>query len=96
MTASASKLAKTLKLKGAGKLDNKSLPAGILTARTNLSTDSADNELNLEVLMPALVSDMLSLGRPLSCPWWHSAEVTESKRSLCQSRSRQGWHSRCQ
>ncbi len=49
MTASASKLAKTLKLKGAGKVDNKALAAGTLTARTNLSSDSADNELNLEV-----------------------------------------------
>jgi hypothetical protein len=49
MTASASKLVKTLKLRGAGKIDNKALAAGALTARTNLSTDSAENELNLEV-----------------------------------------------
>ena len=49
MTASASKLAKTIRLKGAGKIDNKALAAGALTARTNLSTESADNELNLEV-----------------------------------------------
>ena len=49
MTASASKLAKTLRLKGASKIDNKTLAAGALTARTNLSTESADNELNLEV-----------------------------------------------
>lgn len=49
MTASASKLAKTFKLKGAGKIDNKALAAGALTARTNLSSESADNELNLEV-----------------------------------------------
>ena len=51
MTASASKLAKTLKLKGAGKTDIKALAAGALTARTNLSTESADNELNLEVCL---------------------------------------------
>ena len=49
MTASASKLVKTLKLRGAGKIDNKALAAGALTARTNLSTESAENELNLEV-----------------------------------------------
>lgn len=49
MTASASKLVKTLKLRGTGKIDNKALAAGALTARTNLSTESAENELNLEV-----------------------------------------------
>ena len=49
MTASASKLIKTLKLKGTSKVDNKSLAAGALTARTNLSSESADNGVNLEV-----------------------------------------------
>lgn len=49
MTASASKLIKTLKLKGTAKVDNKSLAAGALTARTNLSSESADNGVNLEV-----------------------------------------------
>ncbi|KAA6426925.1 MAG: hypothetical protein FRX49_03249 [Trebouxia sp. A1-2] len=53
MTASASKLVKTLKLRGAGKIDNKALAAGALTARTNLSADSAENELNLERLLKA-------------------------------------------
>lgn len=49
MTASASKLIKTLKLKGTAKVDNKALAAGALTARTNLSLESADNGVNLEV-----------------------------------------------
>ena len=50
MTASASKLTKILKLKGTAKVDNKALAAGALTARTNLSSESADNGVNLEVL----------------------------------------------
>lgn len=49
MTASTSKSAKSLKVRSTGKVDNKALAAGALTARSNLSTDSADNELNLEV-----------------------------------------------
>lgn len=49
MPGPASKQAKTLKLRGAGKIDNKSLAAGALTARTNQSSDSADNGVNLEV-----------------------------------------------
>lgn len=49
MTASSGKLVKTLKLKATGKVDNKALAAGALTARTNLSTESADNGVNLEV-----------------------------------------------
>lgn len=49
MTPSANKLTKTLKLKGTGRVDNKGLAAGALTARSNLSSESADNGLNLEV-----------------------------------------------
>lgn len=49
MTASSSKLVKPLKLKATGKVDNKALAAGALTARTNLSSESADNGVNLEV-----------------------------------------------
>ena len=56
MTASASKLPKPLKLKGTGKVDNKALAAGALTARTNLSTESADNGVNLEVLQYVVLS----------------------------------------
>ena len=88
MTASASKLVRTLKLKGAGKADNKALAAGALTARTNLSTESADNELNLEVKhrLSASQSTQSSVcvqqtDRP--------AEAAESKRSVCKSRRRQ-------
>lgn len=49
MTAASSKLVKPLKLKATGKVDNKALAAGALTARTNLSSESADNGVNLEV-----------------------------------------------
>ncbi|KAL3152253.1 hypothetical protein ABBQ32_001332 [Trebouxia sp. C0010 RCD-2024] len=53
MTPSANKLTKTLKLKGTGRVDNKGLAAGALTARSNLSSESADNGLNLERLLKA-------------------------------------------
>lgn len=49
MTPAANKPTKTLKLKGSGRVDNKGLAAGALTARSNLSSESADNGLNLEV-----------------------------------------------
>ena len=49
MPAFANKTVKNLR--GVGKVDNKSLAAGALTARTNQSTDSADNGVNLEVFV---------------------------------------------
>ncbi|KAL3142584.1 hypothetical protein ABBQ38_002902 [Trebouxia sp. C0009 RCD-2024] len=53
MTPAANKPTKTLKLKGSGRVDNKGLAAGALTARSNLSSESADNGLNLERLLKA-------------------------------------------
>lgn len=49
MPGVANKNVKNLKLRGPSKVDNKSLAAGALTARTNQSSDSADNGVNLEV-----------------------------------------------
>lgn len=50
-----------LKLRGPSKADNKSLAAGALTARTNQSSDSADNGVNLEVLSAQLRLHMQNL-----------------------------------
>lgn len=76
-----------LKLRGSGKVDNKSLAAGALTARTNQSADSADNGVNLEVLAAQTMRAASSLwplpsASSVACP----AETSESKGSFRQSR----------